>query len=113
MDLLDPTGGASDVDFDALKAKYSRPREELLAEAQKTQGSSTGGLAALDKETNDRLSEIVMCQNCQAHGTVKVQYGFRVMDQQCSTCGGEGVIRKGLAKTASEELRNKVKQVKH
>lgn len=100
-----------DVDMDALRKKYSRPREELLAEAQQKQQQ---GLMPTDKvmgAVNDRLSDIVMCQNCQAHGTVKKQYGFRVMDEQCEVCGGEGVIRKGLQKYASAELKAKVKQV--
>ena len=33
-----------------------------------------------------------MCIMCQAQGTVKRQYGFRVMDEQCENCNGEGCI---------------------
>ena len=109
-------GGDDMVDMDALRAKYSRPREVLLAEARQAQaqsGLSSGkqeGMAAI-AASYDKLQDIVMCQACQALGTVKKQYGYRVIDEQCSMCEGEGVIRKGHAKLASEELKKKVRQV--
>jgi len=106
-----------DVDIEALRAKYSRPREVLLAEARAKEArdgtplQAAAGLRA-DKVANlDKLNEIVMCQACQALGTVKKQYGFRVLDEECGTCGGEGIIRKGQSKLASEELCEKVKRV--
>ena len=34
-----------------------------------------------------------MCQVCQAHGVVKVQYGFRVMDQVTPTLWPHGPSR--------------------
>ena len=50
------------------------------------------------------MADIIMCQACAAQGTVKKQYGYRVIDEQCETCAGEGVVKKGLAKKASDEL---------
>ena len=104
-----------DVDMDALRRKYSRPREELEREAaQKGFGADTPALRKQGEamqNANDKLNDIVMCQNCQAMGTVKKQYGYRVLDEACSVCDGEGVIRKGQAKRASAELKAKVKAV--
>ena len=116
--MLYPGHGAGgvddDVDLAALKAKYSRPRAELERELQQTEMGMRGAAAKQGssmQQSYDKLTDIVMCGNCQAMGTIKKQYGFRVMDEQCSVCDGEGVIRKGQAKLASAELRAKVKRV--
>jgi len=110
------TGGANDdIDMDALRAKYSRPREQILAEQQQKDRQASGAGYAKGappaKVGYDSLSDIVMCQACQALGTLKKQYGFRVMDEVCEMCDGEGVIRKGQMKLASDELKKKVRQV--
>lgn len=120
MSTLYPGHGGGDVDgvdMDALRAKYSRPREQLQAEAaqldaQRSMTSTHGAKQGAQMgAAYDRLQDIIMCQNCQAMGTLKKQYGFRVIDEVCDQCDGEGVIRKGQAKFASAELRAKVKQV--
>ena len=108
-------GTDDNVDMDALRAKYSRPREQLLAE-QRTREAQQSMMAPPAtapgvQQAYDRLADIVMCAQCQANGTLKKQYGFRVMDEVCDQCDGEGVIRKGQAKFASAELKQKVKQV--
>ena len=95
---------AEDVDIEALRQKYSRPKSEIQAEA-----------AVLAPKMQQRLSTelpnpVVMCQNCQAHGTVKKQYGFRVMDETCEVCGGEGCIVKKPT-PASDELRSRIATV--
>lgn len=102
-----------DIDMEALKRKYSRPREELLAEARmrEARGETPLSSAAGNKAASDKLSEIVMCQACQAQGIVKKQYGYRVIDETCEVCDGEGVIRKNKPKPASEELCEKVRKV--
>lgn len=64
----------SDVDLEALRKKYSRPRSELMAEVNKKCG---------DSSMEKKMTELIMCQACQAHGTVKKQYGFRVLDEVC------------------------------
>ena len=104
--------GAADgeIDMEALRAKYSRPRDELRAELARAQ-PAVGGAAAPKGAMADRLNDLVMCSQCQALGIVKRQYGFRVIDEQCEGCDGEGVIRKGLGKLASAELREKVQKV--
>ena len=107
-------GGVDDVDMEALRSKYSRPREVVAAEAAQKQTTALGGSASDAKamaEAYDKLSDIVMCQGCQALGTVKKQYGYRVIDEECNLCDGEGVVRKGQAKYASAELKQKVRQV--
>ena len=40
------------------------------------------------KDPLGQLSNVKMCVMCQAMGTVKRQYGFRVMDEQCEACNG-------------------------
>ena len=98
--------------MEALRAKYSRPREQLVAEANSTMARGGGPKAAAPfGGQSDALADIIMCQACGAMGTVKKQYGFRVMDEQCEKCNGEGVIKKGLAKTASQALKDKVRKV--
>ena len=108
-------GGIEGVDMDALRAKYSRPREELAAEQRAKDAANpvrnASGRSEATQAAYDRLSDIVMCQACQALGIVKKHYGYRVIDEECQTCGGEGVLRKGQAKYASDELKQKVKRV--
>ena len=43
-----------------------------------------------------------MCAVCQAHGTVKKQYGYRVIDEQCDECDGEGVVPVKQAPVSNE-----------
>ena len=93
----------------ALRAKYSRPREQLVAEANAAGYDKQDAKAPFGQ--SDALADIIMCQGCGAMGTVKKQYGYRVIDEQCETCNGEGVVRKGLAKQASEELKEKCRKV--
>ena len=50
------------------------------------------------------LNEVIMCMACQAHGTVKRQYGFRVIDEVCEQCDGEGCFIKGQGKKALENI---------
>ena len=72
---------------------------------------NASGRSEATQAAYDRLSDIVMCQACQALGLFKKHYGYRVIDEECQTCGGEGVLRKGQAKYASDELKQKVKRV--
>jgi hypothetical protein len=107
-------GSGIDIDekqLDQLRTKYSRPREEILAEVQANPQPGSNPAAAALSDANSRLNDITMCSQCQAQGVVKKQYGFRVIDEQCESCGGEGIIRRGQSKPASEELREKVKRV--
>ena len=55
----------------------------------------TMGEAAPPLTSKSPLDAMKMCATCQAHGIVKVQYGYRVMDQVCETCKGEGVLVNG------------------
>lgn len=98
-----------DVDMEKLRAKYSRPREQLIAEANAKGYANAEPNKAFGQ--SDALADIIMCQACAAQGTVKKQYGYRVIDEQCETCAGEGVVKKGLAKKASDELKAKCKRV--
>ena len=98
-----------DVDMERLRAKYSRPREQLVAEANAKGYGNAEPMKAFNQ--SDQLADIVMCGQCSAMGTVKKQYGYRVIEEQCETCGGEGVLKKGLAKKASDELKAKCKRV--
>ena len=93
----------------ALRAKYSRPREVLLAEARQAQaqsGLSSGkqeGMAAI-AASYDKLQDIVMCQACQAHGIVKKQYGYRVMDETCEMCAPSTGVGAGIGSPARPAL---------
>lgn len=74
------------------------------AAGRSTQGMSTEGIAIMKatrckKKKKEEpapkkkdLSHIKMCAVCQAHGIVKKQYGYRVIDEECEECGGEGVV---------------------
>ena len=56
--------------------------------------SAAGAGAQKDLSLKDplgQLSNVKMCVMCQAMGTVKRQYGFRVMDEQCEACNGARV----------------------
>ena len=69
-------GGIEGVDMDALRAKYSRPREELAAEQRAKDAANpvrnASGRSEATQAAYDRLSDIVMCQACQAR-VVKAQ----------------------------------------
>jgi len=99
---------ADDINTEALRSKYSQPREQLRTQVSV---QASDGAVSFDPEAEKRLNEIIMCQACQAHGVVKRQYEFRVIDETCEVCGGEGVLKKGMSKDASEELKEKVKRV--
>jgi len=101
--------GDMDIDMEALHKKYSRPREELVAEAQAKfgPGGITGAKAAADVKL---AKEVIICSSCQAAGTLKKQYGYRVIDEVCADCDGDGCYVKG-EKRAGMELREKVAQV--
>lgn len=98
-----PGLGPDDVDMEALRKKYSRPREELMKEVNAKCG--------VDSSMEKNMTQIIMCQACQAHGTVKKQYGFRVLEEVCEQCDGEGCLIKGQGKKASAELKEKARQV--
>lgn len=112
--VLDSTGTP---DMESLRAKYSQPREALRAQVNSAPQSSGHNVSAAQSaamasiETSQRLNDIHMCQQCQAFGVIKVQYGYRVIDEQCPACGGEGIVRAGQGKPASDELKEKVAQV--
>lgn len=88
---------------DALREKYSRPRDELRAEAA---AKPVAPSSAMTEQSN-----VIMCQECQASGIIKRQYGYRVIDEQCDTCNGEGMIYRNGCGPAGEELIAKVKRV--
>lgn len=80
-----------EVDVEALRAKYSQPgyREQLVKEGVRTSG---GAPNAQHTPAEDKLSKIRICQRCQAMGYVKREYNYRVMQEQCPDCGGEGLL---------------------
>ena len=98
--------------MDALREKYSGDRDTLRAEYNAALNTTKSEQAAkVDAVLGKGLpNPVIMCQACQAHGTVKVQYGYRVMDEQCKVCNGEGMIIQ-KPKVASEELQEKVARV--
>ena len=69
----------------------SRPPCHVAAGSPETMGEVAPPL----KAGRSPLDAMKMCATCQAHGIVKVQYGYRVMDQVCETCKGEGVLVNG------------------
>ena len=73
-----------------LKAKWSRPRAEIEADLARNPPAPNSALQAAQE-----LPSVRICPDCQAHGVRKVQYGYRVMDQVCETCKGEGVLVNG------------------
>merc|ERR1719152_645440 len=84
------SGAAGDIDVEALRRKYSQPREVLQAQMK---GKGTSPETSLPASVTGELPVPVhICRHCQAAGIVKKQYGFRVIDEQCEACQGEGVI---------------------
>ena len=78
---------ARQLSDEELRAKWSRPREEIEADLKRNPPQPNKALAAANE-----LPSMRICPDCQAHGVRKVQYGFRVMDEVCERCGGEGVL---------------------
>ena len=95
----------SDIDIEKLRKKYSRPRADLQAEASRDVRRD------VLSSSEQKMTEVTMCQACQAHGTVQRQYGFRVLTEVCDQCNGEGCFIKGQGKLASMELKEKVAKV--
>ena len=82
--------------------RWRRGRISRIWRAARTRGRhvdaadrETMGEAAPPLTSKSPLDAMKMCATCQAHGIVKVQYGYRVMDQVCETCKGEGVLVNG------------------
>ncbi|KAJ1635114.1 hypothetical protein T492DRAFT_969192 [Pavlovales sp. CCMP2436] len=86
------------VDLEQLRAKYAQPgiREQL---AKEQAGALRAG-GAVDAAGEDKLSKIRICMRCQAMGTVTKQYGYRVMQETCTDCNGEGML--GMRQPAPE-----------
>ena len=100
------------VDVEALRQKYSGDRDKLRSDYNtEAKAMKSVETAKMDAVMGKELPyPVIMCQACQAHGIVKKQYGYRVMDEQCEQCGGEGMIIQ-KPKLASEELQEKVARV--
>lgn len=99
------------IDVEALRAKYSGDRKQLRTEYDHSLAQKKSNSASRDIGMGQALpNPVLMCQACQALGIVKKQYGYRVMDEQCERCGGEGVITQ-KPKPANEELQEKIKRV--
>merc|ERR1711948_129780 len=97
--------GSAELSADTLRAKYSQPRDEIVAKsARAAPGKPAQGLSA---DANDRLSKVKICSACNANGTIKRQYGYRVMDEVCEKCDGEGCIIEN-PKQASPETMEKI-----
>lgn len=101
-----------------LRAKYAQPRNVL----EEQLGNEMPPAKPASAADYDKLADVKICQACDAQGVVKVQYGYRVMDQVCEQCDGEGCIIRGGAKNtveetatggviASEETAEKVRQI--
>ena len=81
----------------ALQPRPSPPSAPLTAcrcACLQAHASAAGAGAQKDLSLKDplgQLSNVKMCVMCQAMGTVKRQYGFRVMDEQCEACNGARV----------------------
>ena len=96
---------ADDPQADALRAKYAAAGRDAARAQAAASASPMAGAAA-----GKKLVEVKICHACQAHGTVKRQYGYRVIDEVCEVCGGEGCIT-NKPKPASEELARKIRRV--
>lgn len=79
---------ASEPTTEQLRAKWSQPKP-MLEDARKVHGT-----AAAEK-VSEGLDRVKVCPGCHAQGTIKTQSGFRVMDQVCEMCGGEGCLVDG------------------
>lgn len=71
-----------------LKAKWSRPRAEIEADLARNPPAPNSALQAAQE-----LPSVRICPDCQAHGVRKVQYGYRVMDEVCDRCEGDGYLK--------------------
>jgi len=100
------------IDIEKLRAKYSGDRNQLREDYEAAARMKQSNVPAnMDLGMGKDLpNPVVMCQACQALGTIKKQYGYRVMEEVCERCGGEGMIIQ-KPKVASEELLEKVARV--
>jgi hypothetical protein len=79
---------ASEPTTEELRAKWSQPKP-MLQDARRPDGAAAPG------KVSEGLNRVKVCPGCHAQGTVKIQSGFRVMDQVCEMCGGEGCLVDG------------------
>ena len=70
-----------------LKAKWSRPRAEIEADLARNPPAPNSALQAAQE-----LPSVRICPDCQAHGVRTVQYGYRVRDEVCDRCEGDGYL---------------------
>ncbi|KAL1524292.1 hypothetical protein AB1Y20_019195 [Prymnesium parvum] len=100
-----------EIDVEALRSKYSGDRDQLRAEYDAAVSKKAASKAGRGTGAGPELpNPVLMCHACQAHGIVKKQYGYRVMDETCDRCGGEGMIIQ-KPRPASEELKAKMARV--
>merc|ERR1711939_1104935 len=93
---------SEDEEMERLRAKWSRPRDVL--ERENAPAANTGGqlTKGQQEQLNKITADVKICPHCQAQGTIKRQYGHRVMDEVCEACDGEGCIVKRLPSTADK-----------
>lgn len=76
----------SEIGEEQIHAKWADPRH------RETARTSTIPASSAPSSAYDKLADVKICAACQAQGIIKVQYGYRVMDQVCEQCDGEGCI---------------------
>ena len=73
-----------------LREKWSNPQAAGSTTAQATPGAGKDQLQ--QRLDQSKLTNVKICQACQALGTIKRVYEFRVMEEVCEACNGEGCI---------------------
>mmetsp|Transcript_6290 Transcript_6290/g.10849 ORF Transcript_6290/g.10849 Transcript_6290/m.10849 type:complete len:91 (+) Transcript_6290:58-330(+) len=72
---------------DKLRRKYSR-----LLEQRRT-GAVVPTSAEEDLKSIASAAAAEICQSCHGQGRLHVAYGFRVLEEFCEACKGEGVVK--------------------
>jgi DnaJ-class molecular chaperone len=100
-----------DGEYDRLRAKYAEPGYHAQL---RSKDSGNAAPRQPGGASEDKLSKIRICGSCQAMGYVTKQYGYRVLQECCPECNGEGLLgttQPADATTADHARRQRITQL--
>ena len=90
--LKETLKATSDIDLDALRAKYANRAKQSEGKDKDERTKS--------KDVNAVLSKYSICQGCGGTGMQKSIYNHRVMEKTCEVCDGDVLLKKATIESS-------------
>jgi len=91
---LEKLGNSIGIDLLGLKEKYQSVKREQQQQQQQQQSTAGSLLKAEERELIEkRLDAITICKQCNGRGLMVVLYNHISTEKNCTSCGGEGLLK--------------------